>query len=90
MAIRKSVVLEPNLAAGHVWLGWVLHYAGRSEEAIASINLGLRLDPLDPSASLHWLAQAYFQLRRYKEAVELLKRRLIRTPDSHAYLPNSG
>jgi adenylate cyclase len=31
---------------------------------------------------LHWLALAYFQLRRYEEAIDLLKRRLIRKPDT--------
>ena len=63
-------------------LGWVLHYVRRSEEAIELINRGMRLDPHYPDNRLHWLAQAYFQLGRYEEAIDLLKRRLIRKPDS--------
>jgi TolB-like protein/Tfp pilus assembly protein PilF len=81
-AMRKSLALEPNSSRGHVWLGRVLHYAGRSKDAVAPIKLGLRLDPFHHANFLHWLAQAFFQLRCYEEAVELLRRRLIRTPDS--------
>ncbi len=42
----------------------------------------MRLDPHYPDIRLHWLAQAYFQLGRYEEAIDLLKRRLIRKPDT--------
>ena len=42
----------------------------------------MRLDPHYPDINLHFLAQAHFQLGRYEEAIDLLKRRLIRKPDT--------
>ena len=80
--LEKAIALEPNFAAGHVVLGLIHHYAGSSEEAIKRINLGMRLDPHYPDIRLHWLAQAYFQLGRYEEAINFLKLRLIRKPDT--------
>ena len=47
---------------------------------IELVNRGLRLDPHYSDIYLHILAQAYFQLDRYEEAIDLLKRRLIRNP----------
>ena len=79
---EKTIALDPNFAAAHAGLGLTLHYAGRSEEAIELINRGMRLDPHYPDIRLHWLAQANFQLGRYEEAIDLLKRRLIRKPDT--------
>jgi TolB-like protein/Tfp pilus assembly protein PilF len=77
---ERTIALEPNFANGHAFLGRVLLYSGRSEEAIELINLGMRLDPHYPSSYLHFLAQAYFEMGRYEEAAGPLKRRLIRNP----------
>jgi TolB-like protein len=79
---EKAIAQDPNFALGYTNLGWALHYAGRSAEAIELIKRGMRLDPHYPDIRLHWLAQSYFQLGQYEEAVELLKRRLIRKPDT--------
>jgi TolB-like protein/Flp pilus assembly protein TadD len=80
--LEKAIALEPNFAAGYVLLGLTHHYAGNSKKAIELIDPGMRLDPHYPDIRLHWLAQAYFQLGRYEEAIDLLKRRLIRKPDT--------
>ncbi len=79
---ERAIAQDPNFALGYMGLGWALHYVRRSEEAIELINRGMRLDPHYPDNRLHWLAQAYFQLGRYEEAIDLLKRRLIRKPDT--------
>ena len=79
---QQSVDIDPNFSRGYIGIGWVLHYAGRSEEAIGPMNWGFRLDPFHPPAYLHWLAQAYFQLSRYEEAIEILKRRLMKAPNT--------
>jgi tetratricopeptide (TPR) repeat protein len=42
----------------------------------------MRLDPQYPDAYLHILAQVYFRLDRFEEAAGLLKRRIIRKPDT--------
>jgi tetratricopeptide (TPR) repeat protein len=80
--LERAIALDPNCANAYAVLGLTLHYTGRSEEAIELINRGMSLDPHYPDIRLHWLGQAYFQLDRYKEAIDLLKRRLIRKPDS--------
>ena len=79
---ERTIGLDPNNARAHVEIGWVLHYAGRSAEAIEPINCGMRLDPQYPDAYLHILAQVYFRLDRFEEAASLLKRRIIRKPDT--------
>ncbi len=42
----------------------------------------MRLDPHYLDIRLHWLAQAYFQLNQFPEAIGYLKRRFVRKPDS--------
>ncbi|MDF2766493.1 MAG: adenylate class-3/4/guanylyl cyclase [Rhodospirillales bacterium] len=79
---KASLVLDPNHAQGYFLLGWALHYAGRHEEAIDNLNRSIRLDPHYPGVLLHFIAQAHFALRRFNEAAALLKRRLLRDPDS--------
>jgi len=79
---KKAIALDPSYANAHVALGRALIYAGRSDEAIKSIEQGLRLDPYYHEIHLHLLAQANFQLGRYEEAVDFLRRRLIRRPDT--------
>jgi adenylate cyclase len=91
-AFETAVALDPNFATGHMGLGWVLQYAGRSEEAIGLINRGMRLDPHYLPFRLHWLAQAYFQLGRFDEAIDILKQRVARDPNtdiSHVLLAAS-
>jgi tetratricopeptide (TPR) repeat protein len=77
---QKALILDPNYADGRMGLARVLHYVGRSEEAIEPIEQAMRLDPYYPGYYLHVLAQAQFQLGRYEEAVESLTRRITRDP----------
>jgi TolB-like protein/cytochrome c-type biogenesis protein CcmH/NrfG len=79
---ERSTALEPSSARGHIQLALAHHYAGSSEKAIELFNRGMRLDPHFSDILLHWLAQAYFQLGRYEEAVDLIQRRLILKPDT--------
>jgi adenylate cyclase len=76
--VRRAIELDPNLAHGHALLGNVLHYAGRSEEGLVPLHQAIRLDPYCPDVYLHFLAQSYFMLGWYEEAVTALRRRLER------------
>ena len=63
-------------AAAHAVLGAVLNFRGQSEEAIASVEKGIRLSPSDPRLFI-WLtglAAAHYQLRHYSQAVEIGRR----------------
>jgi adenylate cyclase len=86
-AIREAenaISLNPNYADGHNFLGLILHYVGRSEEALGYFDRAMALNPYFPDVWLHFQAQAAFQLGRYETAVGLLKRRIIRNPDTDA------
>ena len=88
-AYRRAIALDPNYAVGHAGLGWALNYAGRPEEAIPLIERSMLLDPHYPEWRLHWLGEALFNCRQYEGAAEILRRRLVRRPDSdvsHALL----
>ena len=71
-------------AHGYNSLGVILHYVGRSEEALPCFERAMALDPFCPGMVLHFHGQAYFQLRRYEEAAAVLKRRILRFPETDA------
>ncbi len=83
-AAENSIALNPNFADGYNSLGVILHYVGRSEEAIPCFQRAMALDPICPGMVLHFHGQAYFQLGRYEEAAAVLKRRIFRFPDTDA------
>ncbi|MGH6925589.1 MAG: adenylate/guanylate cyclase domain-containing protein [Propylenella sp.] len=76
------VRIGPSFAPAYAALGSVFHYSGRSTEAIEPLLMAMRLDPRFGSIWLHFLAQAYFGASRYEEAAAVLKRRIIRQPDT--------
>jgi adenylate cyclase len=79
---NRALALSPNYPGVHVVLGQALHYSGRSEEALGSFDRALALDPFFPDVYLQFQAQAAYQLGRYPEAAALLKRRILRNPDT--------
>src|SRR5208337_428290 len=83
-AAEKVIAFNPNFAEGHTARGFVLHYVGRSEEALKCFERVVALDPYFPGMWLHYQALAEYQLGRYSAAVSLLKRRILRNPDTDA------
>ena len=79
---ERAIALAPNLAEGHESLGNALHYSGRSEEALVHFDRAMALNPFYPDIYLHFQALAMFQLGRYEEAIGILKRRLVRNPNT--------
>ena len=79
---ERTISLDPNLAIGHEVLASALTYSGRPEEALESFDRAMALDPYYPDLWLHLKGLAMFQLGRYDEAIDLLKRRLIRNPNT--------
>jgi len=85
---RRTIGIDANHAGAHGGLGNVLHFIGRQEEAIASFEQALRLDP-EVHVWIHALGRTQFVLGRYAEAEATFKRRLIHMPKSditRAYL----
>lgn len=83
-AAEKVVAFNPSFAEGYGMLGFVLHYVGRSEEAVACIDRAMALDPLCSDMVMHFQGQALYQLGRHAEAVAILKRRILRNPETDA------
>jgi adenylate cyclase len=79
---EKLIAFNPNFAEGRTARGFVLHYVGRSEEALKCFERAMALEPTFPDIWLQFRAQALYQLGRYPEAVGLLMRRILRNPDT--------
>ena len=81
---ETAIAINPNDAEALTGLGVVLHYSGRSAEALRHFERAIALNPLCPGMWLHFQGQAYYQLQRYEEAENVLKRRIFRTPETDA------
>jgi adenylate cyclase len=79
---EKSISLDPNFALGYIMLGLSLYYGGKAERALDVFDRVFALDPYHPDVYLHFQAQAYFQLGQFEKTVEILKRRLVRNPNT--------
>ncbi len=80
-AAERALALAPNDAEGSTWLGVVLNFAGRPEEAVGLIEKAMRLNPRYPFRYLSILGMAYRLTGRYEEAIAALKRAISRNPD---------
>jgi TolB-like protein/Tfp pilus assembly protein PilF len=78
---ERAIALAPNSAAAHIWMGTVLSFAGRHEEAIQHSEQALRLDPIPPGFYYRILGLAYFFVGRYEEAIAAHKKSLNRAPN---------
>ena len=81
-AAEKAIAFNPSFADGHSMVGVQLHWLGRSEEALKCFDHAMALDPYFPSLLLYFRAQAAYQLGQHPEAVALLKRRILRSPET--------
>ena len=80
--IRQAIEIDPNFADGYGALGMIQIYSGQADRALESLRTTMRLDPHYRDIYLHLSGQACYHLGRYDEAVAVLKRRLIRKPES--------
>jgi adenylate cyclase len=70
--MQTAIAINPNLAQGHVGLGWAYYYgASQAEQALPHYDAALRLSPRDP---LRWRllmiqGSALRILGRHEEAV---------------------
>ncbi len=74
--------VDPNFPDSWSQRGHILHYMGRSAEAIDDITEAIRRDPLLPDVYLHFLAQCHFDLGNDEEAARVLRRRITRSPNT--------
>jgi adenylate cyclase len=77
---ERAVALNPNFIDYRY--AKALIYAGEPEKAIQVLRENLRFDPFQPLIwSTSWLGFANYMLRRYGEAVRLLRECALRLPD---------
>ena len=79
---ERAIALDPNSAFGYFLLADDLDSAGKPEDAIASLNEAIRLDPRNRDFYSVELAWAYTLMGRFAEAVPLLKQHLARYPNN--------
>jgi adenylate cyclase len=72
-AIAEAVRRNPNLGEARALRARELHQAGRRDEALAELDVALKLDP--DSYDVNWRAgTVYYLAGRYAEAVKFLRR----------------
>jgi serine/threonine-protein kinase len=62
--MKRALVLNPNLATAHYWLGAVYMHIGLLDKALQELRLAVSLDPSVPEAPpriarVHWYAQQF-------------------------------
>jgi len=70
----RALTLNPNDADLMSEMGDTLAHSGRSDEAVALLQKAMRLNPFYPDQYLWHLGGAYFNLKRYDEAIATLIR----------------
>ncbi|HZY70484.1 MAG TPA: tetratricopeptide repeat protein [Thermoplasmata archaeon] len=78
-AIREldtAIELEPNNVQAHFWRAVASGACGRPEEGLANALRAVELDPLNPRRRVI-LGQQYYWLRRYDEAITVLRSPLL-------------
>jgi adenylate cyclase len=68
---KRAITLNPNYGEGYVYLGAVMCWSGRFDEAIKQFNRGLRFNPKTDPYNLMWLVKSYIFMGRYEEALEV-------------------
>jgi len=77
-ALEKAVEMDPNAALSYQFLGSVLRYAGKPEEAISAIKMAIRLEPFTPGIYYHNLGLSYLLNGDCEEAIKACDKGLER------------
>ncbi len=85
VAIRElegALETNPNLAFGHILLGWILALAGQGRRGDRHAELAIRHSPRDPFVSMFWAARGFtaFAVGAYDKVVEFGHRSIQQEP----------
>ena len=78
--VSTAVHLNPSFEPAHFVRGWLLHFLGREEEALADLQAAIRLNPHDAMA-LDQLGLVYMNLDRPADAQKALRQAAAISPD---------
>ena len=73
-AYERALKLNPNDANVMSDMADALAHSGRSEEAIALLQKAMLLNPFYPDQYIWHLGGAYFNLKRYEEAIKTIQK----------------
>ncbi len=79
---EKAVALDPNEPDGQVALAWAMIFSGRPQEALAAVEMAMRLDPQHPGDYMYVLGMARLGLDQHEDAVTALRRAHERSPEN--------
>jgi adenylate cyclase len=82
LQIDRAIEINPNDADALGGRGNVLLWVGRTEEAVESLTLALRIDPELNAYDRFALCLAFYTSGRYEEAIEQGEINLLKTPDA--------
>ncbi|MCB1763024.1 MAG: winged helix-turn-helix domain-containing protein [Gammaproteobacteria bacterium] len=71
--IEKALVLNSSYADGYALMGWILHFAGRPDEALEFMQRAIRLNPRVPAIYRLVLGAIHYARGELDQAVELLR-----------------
>lgn len=77
-AVKKSVALSPNYADGYALLANIANWRGKAKDAVNYINKATAINPYYTFQYPSTLGLAYYNLGRYKEAIDALSEALDR------------
>jgi eukaryotic-like serine/threonine-protein kinase len=78
---RRAIELAPRSGSAYSWLGLLLAFSDRRDEALDMARKGTQLEPLSPNAQTN-VAWRYFAERQLVEAQRNLRRALELDPDA--------
>jgi adenylate cyclase len=78
--LEQAITLNPNGADAYAFLGSALIFTGHPDEAIELIMKAMRSNPMPPNWYHTFLAHAFRNTGRYREAITVLQEVLERNP----------
>ncbi|HEV8119359.1 MAG TPA: protein kinase [Thermoanaerobaculia bacterium] len=79
--LRKAIRLSPSSAAAHSWLGLMLAFNNRAEEALELARRATQLEPFSPNAQTN-VGWGHFGARRFEESLAEFRRALHIDPNA--------
>jgi TolB-like protein/class 3 adenylate cyclase len=84
---EHAIELDPNDSDGLYTMALVMMAVGKPEEAVESIQRGMRLDPLNTARPLYLLGMVHFCMGQFEEAANLIERALAHNPKLQRHAP---
>lgn len=76
----RAVQLRPNCPTANCYLAHILHYCGRSDEAVARVEEAIRITPVYPPWYMTVLAAAYRDSGEFEKSIAAAERGIRMSP----------